>query len=326
MKKLFIASWVFLILLINLPYIISYWQNLEWIDKFNQKKFLQVLSYFPNSSIWYYNKANTFYKMWDYKQAISYYLSIKPKNLKQKYFILHNLWNSYYKLWEQFEKDKPEVSLYYRKKAIIFYQQALKIWENKIDSGNLFETKSNLEFVLNKIKNKNNLENQARSNNKNNKDKERKNWNKSWQNNSQQWKKTQENWKQSQKENQNTNSQWWKNKQDKKNEVSIKKQKSENGKQWTEKKKSKFSTNNQKNKNQTSNTQTNSQQKQNNQQQKQLMQYLQQYSEQLQKQQKQLMQYYQKVYHPRNQDPFDQFFENDPFFQWLPGQQEEKDW
>ncbi len=296
MKKVFFLILILSILIANFSCIRSYYKNLLWKYLFDTKQYEKALKYFDNTNIWNYNKANTFYKLWDYKRAIAYYLSIKTNKIIEKYYLLHNLWNSYYKLWELFENSDKNKMINYRKISVKYYEKALKLWKWKIDSKDLLETKSNLEYVLNKLKNNknNNYNKNKEKNDKNNEINNKKQSNLSKETNK--VNKSKSNWTNNKslsikKKSKSTN--WTNNKS-----LATKNK----GKKWDE--------------------------KYNNQNDKSLDNILENYSKQLQEEQKKFIYNYNKKYKPKNNDLFDIFeqFENDPFFQELPNNQEWKDW
>ena len=313
MKKLLIAGIILALLIVNLPYILSYLHNYKWIHLFENKNYTGALWYFDNSDIWIYNQANSFYKLGQYKKAISYYLAIKTSDPKLNYYIQHNLGNAYYKLGETFENKNPQTTIFYRKKAIQAYQKALSYGEKIASKTDIDQTKSNLQYVLNKLKKlqkqqnsqKNPQPNKQQNQSNNQSHKQQKQSNQQKQNNLNQSKSNQ---------NSQANKSWKKNNQN---------SQSQNNKSATQKNKSqqnKSSQNNNK-----SWKQNPSQNNSNNNQQQQLYEYLQQYSQQLQQQQKYYMRYYNQKYQPK--DPFNMLdpFNDDPFFQEF-NQQQEKDW
>ena len=314
MKKLLIAGIILALLIVNLPYILSYLHNYKWIHLFENKNYTGALWYFDNSDIWIYNQANSFYKLGQYKKAISYYLAIKTSDPKLNYYIQHNLGNAYYKLGETFENKNPQTTIFYRKKAIQAYQKALSYGEKIASKTDIDQTKSNLQYVLNKLKN---LQKQQKSQKNPQPNKQQNQSNKQpnkQQNQSNQQTQNNSNQKNSQNQNSQSNQNWKKNNQNSQSQNN----KSTNSKNKSQQNKS--SQNNNK-----SWKQNSSQNNSNNNQQQQLYEYLQQYSQQLQQQQKYYMRYYNQKYQPK--DPFNMLdpFNDGPFFQEF-NQQQEKDW
>ncbi len=308
LKKIFIWWWIFVLFLINLPYLLSFYDNYNWQQLFEQKKYDLAIKKFTqaNNVEWIYDIWNTLYKQWKYEDSIKTYLSILWTWKNELNFRLnHNLWNAYYRFWEK--QTNINLKKWYWEKAVTYYQKALKI---KYDE----QTKDNLEFVLNKLKD---LKNQ-----KNNKQ-QQKQQNKNWQKKDNKQQTQNQNWQK--KNSQNKQGQWKKqeNKNWKKNSSSKNWQK-----QW-EKKENKSAQWNwnkskagKKNWAQTAWRQQNKPQTPEQKQQAQMMKALQEYQKNLKLQQKRNMQNYGKVYQPpRSNDPFD-----DPFFTWMPKQNNVKDW
>lgn len=90
---------------------------------------------------YYLQKWNIYYRYGDFKTAIEKYENYECKNdceIKN-----HNLWNSYYRLWEKETNLEKKIFLY--QKSIFYYKEALSI---KFDE----KTKFNHDFVLEKLK------------------------------------------------------------------------------------------------------------------------------------------------------------------------------
>jgi len=130
----------------------AYTFNFENIDNaskfYNKKDFKSASDYYKkvntnNESL--YNLGNSLYKEKKYKDAIETYSKISTTNKELEAKKLHNLGNSY-------------VNTNDLKKAKEFYEESLKIKENK-------ETKENLDIV-NKELDKNKQENKNKDNNK----------------------------------------------------------------------------------------------------------------------------------------------------------------
>jgi hypothetical protein len=303
---------------------------------YNFGNYSLAASLFPPTKIWTYNKANAYYKLWDYEKAKQIYLSIYwnwYNNLDYK--LNHNLWNTFYRLWEKENNILKKIQLW--EKAIKYYKTAIKIWEKiKVNKNDLNETKANLQFVLNKLKNLQKNKNQKQQSNN------------QWQNKKNQQKKQQES-NNSKWNNQQNNNKSWENKNSQQNNNWT--NKTNKNKQWKEsnqknwKAEQKWQTNNNQGRNQSSkqwqnNKQSNNQWTLNNNQQNQTSKWqknieraLQQYEKMLEQKQKQNMQNYGKVYQPKWQSPFDNPFfqdiiDSDPFFEWDPFEKrnEVKDW
>lgn len=107
-------------------------KNIAW--KYFLDKWLYTYSYYFLS--WDYNKANLYYKIWDFSSAWKIY------EKKDDFKSLYNLWNTFYKIWEQSKTDKKS----YYEKSLLAYSWALQI-------KNDFETKENYDFVKSKLDN-----------------------------------------------------------------------------------------------------------------------------------------------------------------------------
>ena len=129
---------------INFIHIKSYYYNYIWDKFFIQNDLDKSLTYFlkANNSAWNYNLWNLFYLKWDYDSAINYFNKVSEFSSKILIFRSnHNIWNSYYRIGQ---KDKENEIKHY-KSSLDYYQKALNINFDK-------ETKSNYDFVLDKIK------------------------------------------------------------------------------------------------------------------------------------------------------------------------------
>ena len=302
---------VFGFLFLNFFSIKNFSFNVYWNNLFEKKWYIDAEKNFSKSKniFWAYNKANSLYKQWKFSNAAKEYFSILSEDKNEMNFNLnHNIWNSYYRIWEKSEKTEEKKA--YREKSVEYYEKALDVKYNE-------ETKKNLEFVLNKIKklweDKNKKEeNKDKKNQNNSKNSDSKNGKKSWEkekkwdkegqkNNQESWKK---NW--TWNKSKDTKSKDW----DKKN--------GEKGKKWSDWKPW------EKSKNQ--NWQS---WKEDSWISKEQEEALKQYEKSLKNTQKQANKYFNKVYQENNSnDPFDSFFQNDPFFNnWdLKWWKEKKDW
>jgi len=316
-----------------------------------QGNYTQAIHLFPNNKTWDYNKANFYYTMKDYKNALKFYQkAISSGENLLNYYIFHNLWNTYYRIWENI-KDSTKKTISNWVSATLAYKKAIKIWEKiKVNKKDLEETKKNLEFVLKKIDELmksylNKPKNQTKKSQKNKNNSNKQQQNNQAQENNQKGNNSQQN-NQNQKDNNSitkSNKSWGSQKQSNKDSSSEKQEKIWINQQWKEKNKT-----NNKNWNQIQkNRQKDSQSQQNNQNQSlsknssalseqshhnsSIDKALEQYEKQLLQQQKQLMQNYWKVYQEKPQNPFnDPFFDDiqDPFFEDLPFNRENKvkDW
>ena len=292
-KKIYLTSfWLFLIFFvwINFFQAKAFYFNIEWKKFFDEEKFLEAEKKFSKTweKFWEYNLANSFYKEKKYKEAIKKYFSILWNEKNNFNFdVKYNIWNSYFRIWEN--EDEKELKIKYWKKAVEYYQKALDI---KFDE----KAKRNIEFILKKIWEEEKNDGKKDDKNKNwNKKWDKKDWDKNW---NKKWDKKdwEKNW---QKQD------WEKSKDWKKGKDWEKWEKNKNWKQswksWEQDKR------------QLSNEQ---------------MKAVEQYEKQLKKEQKKNQWDFNKVYQPQqSNDPFDSFFDNDPFFNnWLLNWWEKKDW
>ena len=309
-------------LIILLPFLVS---SVIWIYFYNNWNYKQALNFFsilPNQSVKFYDIWNMYYNLWQYNQAIKNYLKVfNWENNKINYFAGHNLWNSFYRLWEKQQNIDKKINL--RKQALDYYKKAITIWKNiNINKNDLDQTIANYYFVLNKLKKlqkRNNQNNQTQS--KQNQKKESNN--KTHQKNNSQTQQNQKTNKQNSKKNNNSSNQT-KSSQAKQNNSNQNwknnKTNKQNKENWSISKEKKSNTKN------TTNNSNNTQ----NMQQKEIDKAIQQYEKQLLQQQKyDIKNFYQKKYQPNSQDPFDQlfndpFFQDDPFFEWLPNNEQDR--
>lgn len=315
MNKKFITLLAFWFLALNFFSIKNFSLNAYWNNFFEKKWYIDAEKIFSKSwnIFWVYDEANSLYKQWKFSDAIKKYFSILWDEKNSLNFNLnHNIWNSYYRIWEKSEKIEEKKS--YREKSVEYYKNALDV---KYDE----ETKKNLEFVLNKIKKlwEKNKKSEDKKNQNNSKNSDSKNGKKSWEKKDwiskkgKNWeKKDGKSWKKDWEKkwgNKSANSKW---KGDKKWEKSWTADK--NWEKW--KKNSDWKS--------WENSQQNSWIS------KQQEQALKQYEKSLQNTQKQAGNYFNKVYQEnKSNDPFDSFFQNDPFFNnwdlnWW--KEEKKDW
>jgi len=153
MKKVIIIFEIIIwLIIINIFDIYAYYNNFLWKKFYTEKKYENAISNFwkNNSKVSEYNIANSLYKQKKYRDALQKYKSILQKNqqggfspLHSNFKILHNIWNTIYKIWEDETDSKLKIN--YFTKSVENYSKALEI---KFDE----ETKANLEFVQNKIK------------------------------------------------------------------------------------------------------------------------------------------------------------------------------
>jgi len=273
---------LWLLLILNFFSLESFYYNYSWKELFNKWLYIDSSTSFEKAwnIQWTYNKANSLYKNSKYNEAIKEYLSILWKEeININFLINNNIANSYYRLWE-IEEDKIKSW----EEAVEYYNKALDIKYND-------ETKENLEFVLNKIK--------EEKEKKENKDEEKKDNKKSEESNQEDWEK----WEEKNENKENKTDSWSTSEDDKKEEE--KKWEWEE-KKWTEKSEGEG------NENKISEEQEDA---------------LKQYEKALKQAEQENQDWFNKVYQENsNNTPFDIF--NDPFFNndLLDNKSWEKDW
>ena len=194
----------FLLITTNILDILWFFYNEKWIKEFNQSQYSNAYKNFKQADIYKssaiekYNIANTYYKQWNFQDALTFYnfalssnpncdKSQNPDQSRVNFCSLnyHNLGNTYYRLWEQNNDQQQKISL--RNQAIENYKNALEL---KYDQ----ETKKNLDFVQKKI---DELKNQQAQEQQNQEDsKQQQDWqnNQSWSWNEQQNSEWEQNW------------------------------------------------------------------------------------------------------------------------------------
>jgi Ca-activated chloride channel family protein len=274
------------LLTINIFDILWFFYNKKWKDLYEKLDYKNAYQNFKksdqynNSAIEKYNIADTYYKQWDFQNALTFYnyaLSETQNCDKETDFCFlnyHNLWNTYYRLWEKNNDLEQKKSL--RNQAITNYEKALKIKYDK-------ETKENLEFVQRKIeeldqqeKDKQNQQNNSGSNNSKQK------W--SWDNQ------------------QSQNGSWWDQKNWSWSNVQTNNHSSQENWSWNRQNQNTW------NNNSNTNNSENNLSKDQTQKLQEYMQYLQQ--EELKNQ----WNFNKKTQNSDQQDIFSQFFWSDPFF------------
>lgn len=156
---------ILLLIILNIFTIKNFYFNVYWDNLFKEKIYDEAINNFKNSDniFWSYNEWNALYKQKKYIEAIKKYLSIlSVEKNKLNFNLNHNLWNSYYRFWE-IEKDNNKKIKYWQE-AVKYYKQALEI---KYDE----QTKQNLDFVLDKIKEEQKKQEEQEKKDKNNKSK-----------------------------------------------------------------------------------------------------------------------------------------------------------
>lgn len=144
MKKILIFSFILWFCIINFFSFQDFYLNAVWNYFFSHGDFLSANPYYlkSNSKESILNRANTLYKEKKYLESNEKYLSIFTPEKNEFYFKLnHNIGNNYYKL----SLDNKEKEKEYLEQSVTYYTNALDIRYDE-------ETKKNLEFVMNKLK------------------------------------------------------------------------------------------------------------------------------------------------------------------------------
>ncbi|NVP17261.1 tetratricopeptide repeat protein [Candidatus Gracilibacteria bacterium] len=165
---LFLLIFIF----INSSHIRSYYYNTLG-DKYYAKQDLEKsIDYFKkaDNDSGNYNLGNIHYVKRDYDSAIKYFEKVGEYASKDLLFRTnHNLGNAYYRIGE----IDLENNLKYFEMSLKFYEKALNLFYDK-------ETKSNYDFVLDKIKNlENNKDNSSKESQEDNSNSQEKNEEKS---------------------------------------------------------------------------------------------------------------------------------------------------
>lgn len=144
MKKILIFSFILWFCIINFFSFQDFYWNALGNHFFSYWNFSKATSYYlkSNSKESIFNKANTLYKEKKYLESNEKYLSIFTPEKNEFYFKLnHNIGNNYYKL----SLDNKQKEKEYLEQSVTYYTNALDIRYDE-------ETKKNLEFVMNKLK------------------------------------------------------------------------------------------------------------------------------------------------------------------------------
>lgn len=144
MKKILIFSFILWFWIINFFSFQDFYSNALGNYFFSQGNFSSANSYYlqSNSKESILNRANILYKEKKYIESNEKYLSILIPEKNEFYFKLnHNIGNNYYQL-SLIDKQKE---IEYLETAVTYYSTALDIRYDE-------ETKKNLEFVMNKLK------------------------------------------------------------------------------------------------------------------------------------------------------------------------------
>lgn len=142
--------WAFILDIKNL---VSFYLIAKWNIQYSQKNFTwaedsynKALPYTDNRNIISNDLWNVLYKKKNYKDAVLNYSKMTETTDENIFNKSHNLWNAFYKLWEEEKDDNKKVSLW--KNSVSFYKKALILNVN-IDKE---ETNKNYLFVLDKLK------------------------------------------------------------------------------------------------------------------------------------------------------------------------------
>jgi hypothetical protein len=149
MKKILVISFIIFTLLFNVNSIFSYISNIQAISSYKSHNYKSSLDDFQNATSYknseknlnklIFNEAIALYKLKKFKEAKSLFLQID--DLDNDFKINHNLWNTFFRLWES---ESGDVQIEYWEKSLSSYENALS---QKYDE----ETKMNYDFVEAKI-------------------------------------------------------------------------------------------------------------------------------------------------------------------------------
>ncbi len=142
-KIIFIIVFIWLLLLnfVNLYNYFIFEQINKYYDdwkydlsykNFSQRK--DVISVF--------NSSNSLYKLKKYEEALKSYLSLENIDFPYKNILFYNIWNTYYRIWEQ-QKSNAKKYWYYEK-SLGYYDKSL--WEKYTK-----DAKDNYDFVKSKL-------------------------------------------------------------------------------------------------------------------------------------------------------------------------------
>lgn len=113
----------------------------EWTYDLSYKNYSQ-----RNDVVSVFNSANSLYKLKKYDEALKLYLALENKNFNYKDILLYNIWNTYYRIWENTSQDT---------KKYANYQSALDYYKKSMDIKSSKQTQDNYDFVyakMNKLK------------------------------------------------------------------------------------------------------------------------------------------------------------------------------
>ncbi|MDD3144987.1 MAG: hypothetical protein PHV23_02640 [Candidatus Gracilibacteria bacterium] len=144
-KIIIISTFILLLFGINFPSLKSYYYNKTGEKYFMQNDLNTALKYFSlaNDDFGKYNEGNISYVNKDFSGAINNYESIlDTKEADLLFNANHNLGNSYYRIGEKLEGENQKK----------FYENSVNYYSSALNIKDDIETRANLEFVLNKLK------------------------------------------------------------------------------------------------------------------------------------------------------------------------------
>jgi len=133
-----------LVVLVNIQWLIDYSTNWRWNQNYQQSWFVQALDDYEkaNNYVWFYNKANALYKLWQYKSALTGYIGLMNiADDKQKSVLWYNAADALYKLHEKLPDNQ--------KRSLLL--QSIEWYKQSLDLKYTEDAKKNLEFVLAKL-------------------------------------------------------------------------------------------------------------------------------------------------------------------------------
>lgn len=145
--KIIIKIILCILLVVIFPTIIFFVSNFIFPHNFIFSNIINnnLSNIFKNNNLLSFKKADYLYKMWDFDRALKKYTEIDCNNRNDCFILNHNIWNTYFKSWENLNNlDKLDSW----QKSLLYYFKALNINPN-------LETKKNYDFVfdrLNKLK------------------------------------------------------------------------------------------------------------------------------------------------------------------------------
>lgn len=140
MKKKNIFLWIItLVIFVFLPSILFLFSSLsliEWNFMFSWRINNFLEKYFENEII-KERKWDYYYKLWKYDKALESYSQIKCETKADCSKLFHNIWNTFFRLWET-SQEREKINFW--QKSLEAYQKSLNLIETK-------ETRDNYNFV-----------------------------------------------------------------------------------------------------------------------------------------------------------------------------------